>query len=401
MTVRGLYLSLALFGYIFVTSLTSIFLGNTTEDATSIYVLFYRALIFICSLLFVFRLIFFEKHIPSKVAKYISLVLLVWCLFYLRLLWDITYGTPLLDSSVYSIYLTFGLGVVLLIMLSVINISKKDMISFIDFSRWILFFSIVFISISAFNSLYLGENSLTRFGLDKLNPISLGKAAGACAIISMFVLSYKKITKINYFCTLVALVVSVLILFLSGSRGALLSFIIVCCIALLKKFSLTRVVFGSGILVFVVFSVNAIMSMLWSDFSLVERISKTGGDEDQSANIRYQLYNNSLEQFYNSPLFGDYSVEREYMFYPHNVILELLMSIGVFGAIIFVFIVAYSVFCNIKNDFDNKSLLSVLWGLLTFYLVISMFSGSLFLSVELWVFLIISVSFRFNVNTCK
>ncbi|WP_440885587.1 O-antigen ligase family protein [Vibrio campbellii] len=396
MTGRGLYLSLALYGYIFITSITSIYLGNITDDATSIYVLLYRTLIFSCSLVMIFKTLCLERYIKYNLVVYISLVSLLWFVFYLRLFWDISYGTPLLDSSVYNVYITFGLGVVLLTMFSIVSISDEDITSFIEISRWILFLSIFIISISAFKSLFNGDNSLTRFGLDKLNPISLGKAAGACAIISMFTLSYKKLGKINHLLTVSAFIISVLILFLSGSRGALLSFTVVCSIALLRKFSLTRVIFVSCVLIFVVFSVNSIMSIIWNDFSLVERLAKTGGDEDQSANIRYQLYNNALEQFYNNPLFGDYSVEREYMFYPHNVILELLMSVGVIGAILFFIIVIYAIICNIKNNSEDKCLSNTMWGLLTFYLVISMFSGSLFLSVELWVFLIISVSFRFN-----
>ena len=56
---------------------------------------------------------------------------------------------------------------------------------------------------------------------------------------------------------------------------------------------------------------------------------------DQSTMIRSQLYAGAWRQFQEDPLFGRYAVEMQFNFYPHNIYLKSLMSVGAIGSLPF------------------------------------------------------------------
>ncbi len=392
LSLKGIYITIILFGYVFITSIESL-LNISNVEGVSLYITLYRA---ICILTF-FLLIFISKRNYTQYQLiFLTLFFILWLGFYLRVILGLHFSEHSYNLNADS-YFKFGLLIVFMGALSLLkDFDENDVDSFINSALVVLFISTAFASFSAFTSIYSGDNNLTRLGLSKLNPISLGKSAGVLLILSYFKIrlhkkSYQSVKLLFYTLALY----SVTVLLLSGSRGALLASVTVIGYDLSKRFSFKQVILTVASLPPILILVNYIMSKIFTGFSIIERLSKTGGKMDQSANIRYKLYEGAWEQFSWSPIFGDFYIERAYLFYPHNSLLEVLMSMGVFGGVIFILIfsmVAYR--AHGIDKCENSLSTKVLISLFIFYFIISLFSGSLFLSAEIWCFSFVIIFYK-------
>ena len=56
---------------------------------------------------------------------------------------------------------------------------------------------------------------------------------------------------------------------------------------------------------------------------------------DESTALHYLAIEGAWQQFFENPLFGRYLIELNTQFYPHNIYLEALMSVGFIGALPF------------------------------------------------------------------
>src|SRR5699024_9569669 len=68
---------------------------------------------------------------------------------------------------------------------------------------------------------------------------------------------------------------------------------------------------------------------------------------NESPDIRFQFYSMAWNQFLDHPIIGDQIMVNKFRIYPHNFILEVLMSLGIVGIII-VGICFYRSFVNAK-----------------------------------------------------
>jgi O-antigen ligase len=129
------------------------------------------------------------------------------------------------------------------------------------------------------------------------------------------------------------------------------------------------------------------------EFNFLKRFSVFGTEDDLSSIQRNQSYAGAFTQFLESPLLGDSLEERTSLFYPHNLILESLMSVGVIGTVplLFVLIACFHRATKLIRIRSPHG-----WIALIFIqqLVASQFSGAIYTSDTLWVCIAVLLSIK-------
>jgi len=182
---------------------------------------------------------------------------------------------------------------------------------------------------------------------------------------------------------------------MSGSKGPMVAMILTIIyvnhISLgglgekLKRLVLVGLVLFSSWFLFTVFN-----------FDMFDRFSSIFSDTELSTVYRLNSYIESFYIFVNNPFFGD-SIVLPSGGYPHNILLEILMSIGVVGILLFIVLIA-------KVNKASKYLARVeprymiIIALCFQYLISFMFSGALWQASELFVLIALILSLKSNLK---
>ncbi|MBC7483362.1 MAG: O-antigen ligase family protein [Rhizobacter sp.] len=296
-------------------------------------------------------------------------LLAFWALYGARLLWDgLIGGQPGVPEALVFYVLTVLLPCTAL-GLNAVRFDERRTVRLL-----VLLGGVVCIGAIVMNTFGLGqERSLgditDRLYFEALNPISLGHAAATTLIAAMCATQHRQ-DKASLLFTLTVAAAAGVCIALSGSRGPTLALGVG---ALLFVAATGR--WGWLALALLVFLPQALNSdaELWQRFLTVT--------EDNSALERLLLQENAIQQFLSHPLLGSAYVELEFKEYPHNVIIECAMALGVVG----LGILAATLWRAAKNAIaltrGGRLLLPLLF---TQYFVAAQFSGALWGSSALW-----------------
>jgi len=124
--------------------------------------------------------------------------------------------------------------------------------------------------------------------------------------------------------------------FLGASRGSLLALFLCFILYVLLGRDFKSFFKSSVILVVGIYAVVFLDEYLQS--GLLERFLSISEDVDSisGSGARMKIWTDSFNQFLNNPLIGDKLAVDNWINYPHNVILEVLQTIGLVGFIPFV-----------------------------------------------------------------
>jgi O-antigen ligase len=138
-----------------------------------------------------------------------------------------------------------------------------------------------------------------------------------------------------------------------------------------------------------IISVTGVAVLLATQYELIyegilRRFSMVSTGQDQATELRLIAINGAWDQFLTSPLMGDGIEERNTGFYPHNVILEALMTTGLIGAIPFVLLLIKATHASWTimrkhEEFIWLALIQVQ------YLIAAQLSGAIYQATSLWV----------------
>ncbi|WP_404971980.1 O-antigen ligase family protein [Vibrio campbellii] len=381
------YLVFVIFGYVAVAPVSH-FLYQAEQ--TSIFAILYRVFVVALSIIFVYLNFSVRKKVKLNLYQKTSLsLLIIFCfLVYLRLAYDFAFQELINVEGFAEKIIFFGIALILLPCLSLIS-DDYDIETFFKYSGLFLFFSILISLLISFNQLSNSNITNIRFGYDRLNPITLGTSASSLILISIALNSKKYFTEKIIFAFFS---VGFFGLVLSGSRGAILSFLVCVFVYLIFTADIKKIIIFSILTVVVLFLSLYLFSLISSEYNYIERLLSTGSESDQSANIRFNMYRGALEQFTSNPMFGDFILERGYMFYPHNQTLEVMMSTGVFGLTVYLLyhvLIIFSSVSYIKTKFNIFYF--VVFLLYIQALVGAQFSGSFLFSSNVWFFSLILV----------
>jgi O-antigen ligase len=205
------------------------------------------------------------------------------------------------------------------------------------------------------------------------------------AIISFYLSLYyfiKLKSKSIKFLLIIIITTNLIAIITSGSRGAILAFLISVIFLLQKnKKLILRNKFKFGLLFFVSVLVLFLTIPLDSIFLSFESVYTKS---DKSSLKRLELYFFSLNSFYNAPLFGngwDY-IRLTKGLPAHTLILQLLAELGIVGLLLefFIYNRLFSLFRSLKSKlfrYDKKSFygITILLSLITALGVWSLFEN--------------------------
>jgi O-antigen ligase len=171
-----------------------------------------------------------------------------------------------------------------------------------------------------------------RLAFEALNPISLGQVAASAMLASFIVLSNRENRKFLYLAALIIITISSILLIQAGSRGALVSVGAAIIWYGLTKFKRALII---APLFFVVLSYGVAQTEV---FEKLIGLQEGGVYQDSSALSRLDSQKVAIADFLDEPLFGKHyaNPSLDDGEYPHNIIIETAMALGIVGLILWV-----------------------------------------------------------------
>lgn len=211
------------------------------------------------------------------------------------------------------------------------------------------------------SSINLTSKDFIDIGWGKSNYLATFMAMIIPINIGLLLTSDRKYVKLSLLCSLF---ITILALMITMSRGAMLSVLIVLIAMLPLSFRYKQIrpyiltfgiiVVSVGIIVMIIIP-EEIMTLL------TKLILSRFENVDQE---RIYLMNAAWDDFVNNPFFGigpfqTRTLLSRYSLMPHNFILQLLAEFGLFGTIVFFFIISTFLFRSIKSCLAKQDLLDI------------------------------------------
>ncbi len=171
------------------------------------------------------------------------------------------------------------------------------------------------------------DDTNVRYASEFVNAVSLGHFTCTVAIAAFFyVIEYRpRLIELLAHATIV--VGSVAALFLSGSRAAFIGLVVASAIYAISR--------PSRLLVLIPFLLSGLMYLPQDNF-LVQRMSDLViAKWDTGALARLDVQSTAIADFLDSPIIGKHFIDMNWGpgLYPHNIMIEILMALGLIGAI--------------------------------------------------------------------
>jgi len=220
-----------------------------------------------------------------------------------------------------------------------------------------------------------------------LGPIIISQYGGLAALTFFYAICYRKFTFHDAFFWLIGMA----LLVVGASRGPLIAILFthfLITLHLIKtrfkslrlwaSLSVVLLVFIIGVIKFIVPNIKQIF--------LFDRVTKSV-ETGEGLDARATQWSTAWAQFLDNPIAGDSIIEKSLNFYPHNLILEILMSTGIIGGFCF-FILLFKSINNyfVVKDVHGRFIIYVM----VLYLTYAMFSLSLVANPQLWCTLIVA-----------
>lgn len=371
-----LFVFLTLMGYPLVTSL---FLpAFSDEELISQSVTYpFRALV----LLLAVSLIVFKPIIKQSITnrKWANLFIAFILIYIIRILFDI---------YVVKIYVIpfFRLRVIQHFFLAVIPslwaISRSA--QYIDYNRlnkWLLYGGILLLIIISINepSLIQAEfdESERMVGNVGLGSISLGQLGVTVFLTTIaWMLTYRNKT-IYKPILLIILLVSSVVMLRAASRGPLVTFIVMIMIILMSTINNKVLAIALSVIAsaFLFINIEGVLHFLGQISPVMEQRMLSTVNEGNTS-YRDILYANAFSVFLRHPIIGSQFVT-DFGFYSHNTVLDVLMSLGILGGLVWI-VVIIKVFIVTFKKVEYHSCLSTICLLSFQNIFAGFFSGTLY-----------------------
>lgn len=231
-----------------------------------------------------------------------------------------------------------------------------------------------------------------RWQSSNLNPISIGHLGVStilCGLIGLLSVNSDRIKRVLYF-LLIAL--GLLLSTKANSRGPIVALVLVLLIYIFaQRVSINLLHRIGGLILLTLLIVYIIPSDFISVTNIIYRFSVVSTDSDMSSYMRILSFNGALDQFINSPIFGDGLEEKVTHFYPHNLILEALMTTGIIGGFPFVALLLIGVFSAVRL-MRQKTGESLVGALAIQQVIAGQFSGAIYNSIGFWCLICLVIS---------
>lgn len=352
--------------------------------------------------LFLICIWFFNREKKLLVTKETWVLLAFWIFYSIRIIYDLNRGIRFggfANSTVYG----FAFGNILLPVIAIICWAKhidiknlpKYSLMFFAASSVLIFLTMIQKAQGFTFDMFLIRPHLASGSKEQnahlINPIQIGFYGELLALSSLYFLLIVKKSRVIIFLPL--FLFGVMLLFLGASRGPFVSFVLCALMLIIYRYrvSKSRIVLTLKFSVVITLFVIAFSSFFDAqDFAMIKRIeSFAESRSEQKEEYRDIQYASAWNDFLDSPIYGKQFVGTLDNFYPHNIILEILMATGLIGGILFGYYFI-SVFRRIWKAYQIKDDSIFYIGTITLPIIVgAMFSGSAFQSVDLWLMMVL------------
>ncbi len=313
-------------------------------------------------------------------------ILMFWTLYIIRLIYDTLFNSTELVKPL-SEYWLFAIGLCFIPMLAFrIQINNDTLVKSL-YGTFILCLLVNILGLihNANNIIEYSEER--QSGNEFLNPITYGQAGATLAIVSLILFIKDRKKGLRSFFFLFGVPLGIWTLILSLSRGPMIGFVILLILLVYSSLKSTFYKILSIVIIFFLIYSIILSTSLPVIGNIVDALLSTGGKDNQSDAQRLQLLTGGWNQFLSNPFFGDLLEERTTHSYPHNLIVESLMTCGIMGGILMILIQVKSIFQSSKllNNPNTK------WVALLFImqLVGSLFSSGIYAGYSFWYLIIL------------
>ena len=318
------------------------------------------------------------------------LALITFLTFYLlRILFD----TLIIDRTLSkpdNVYWIWAIGASFVPMLAAMTIRQDNVRAIFPWVLTILVYCSLIAAMFGTTS-FSADGGVTsanigRISLSSLNPISLGHLGVSTIIVCLFqIINIRTSLSLISLVAIIGVILGAYLMIIAGSRGPVLAgFCVILYIFLLKGIIRGYMVIVVAVPVLYLGIQFAVFIQETTDIYAVSRFASSGAENDQSVLGRLSAYSDAIRQTKDSPVFGSSLEVFSTGYYPHNVILESFMSVGIFGGMLFSFLLSYVLWRG-RLIFNNIPSCSWVLFLYIQFLTASMFSGAIWNSTYLWV----------------
>lgn len=394
----ALFFILSIFGYPFFASLSVYFgLPNTPVSIS------YRFAVLILGLTIIsFALV----NRPVSMTGRGWLLFIFWIIYGSLLINDISFKdirfrgeTPFyLYSFIFgSSFLSFT---TMLIGGKYLKVTRKfswSIVIFLSITMIIIFQSLQFYGTTT-SGLFQGRAIIsTDLAVGVINPILIGSYGAFLALtsLSLFFIKKRKMQLYKKGLLLCATTIGITGVLFSGSRGPLLLTIIGISLIFLKYITfrkptsihvlkVTSIIIGLVLMSSFLFLPFIQDNNITSFKRLTDTVNRNAGGKKE---LRFYEWESAIRQYINNPILGDKYVTDYDGYYPHNVYLEVLMTTGSIGGILFFtgFILCLIELKRLWQRGFTQAFPIIILSLTVFTMRIT--SGALHNSVEFWAIL--------------
>jgi O-antigen ligase len=215
-----------------------------------------------------------------------------------------------------------------------------------------------------------------RLSFEKANPISLGHAAVTTILAAMCIESRSLMARLL---ALIAAAIALACLLLTAARGPIIALVLCSLIYvwITKRWALVMTIV-----------LLALPFILVEDSLVIARFSGLTADEiiEESAIYRIEVQGGAFAQFLDNPFLGSAYTELKHLTYPHNMILETTMALGMLGLLLLIPLLKNGASRAAQMARAGQYLPALL---LLQYFINEMLSGSLATSTAFWTLLVV------------
>lgn len=363
----SILLLLSILGYPVIGVVTSYYFIESSDVAIA-----FRALVVLCA---AFGILLGLIRLPIRTLSFLPPVILLFYLLYsMRLVADALTGQfPGIGIDALYFYGTCVIPSLAMCVLVKYRDPSRDAPLFLVVGGF-LCTAILIMSLTGITGNLSSPEALQgRLALGKLNPITIGHS-GVTTIIAGIALYFERgqSNKLKLAAIPICAIAVACIIY-AASRGPVVSLVgaIMALLVFQRRWSLLVLVATASMIV----AFNTIRF----EGALFERLLSVGVDMSSMERIHMQAL--ALQQFLASPLTGSAYVELVSGYYPHNIILDAAMSLGVIGLFLMLWILVSGGIAAVKHMAAGELMLPLL---AVQYVLAVQFSGAVVNSAEFW-----------------
>lgn len=370
---------------------TSLFLpvSSDMEGISRMVTVPYRAFALLISLLVI--LLNLKKRV-GKTPLALKVLWVYWFALIIRIFYDtnIRIDVTLKDTTQLWLYV---FGIILPVMISVMK--SVRMIDLDKALKWVYLGTVVTLILSLTNNsaLLMDSSEITgrEAGNLALNSISFGHLGTMGVVLSLFLLSKEGVSLIKKILIVAVMLLSFFIMLRAGSRSPILALAVILIFWLFargKNIVLGVSIAAIAVILMFVF-IDPILNFMGNISPVIEfRLRASIYEGDTSG--RNPLYDQAFQVFVDHPIIGSQFGLFDHFGgfgYSHNIILDSLMGLGIFGGISMIYIL----WTSLKKSYQTIKMKDPhFWVslILIQQIVLSMLSGAIYYNQILNVLLV-------------